>query len=114
MCNEKHEYRGAAIKQWINEAFSKYIPNADVTNLAKVGDQPVPTDLQFTTHCTGWRSGSGSPAAEMAASILARNTRASAVWLNRYVPFPVPGRLVRHRWRAPSSAAAGISRCTCG
>ena len=44
---------------------------------------PLPTDLQSTTHSTGCRSGSDSPAAEVAASIFARNTRASALWLNR-------------------------------
>ena len=38
---------------------------------------------QSTTHFSGWRGGSVSPAASMAASIFARKTLASALWLKR-------------------------------
>lgn len=37
--DESHEYRGAAIKMWIEEAIAKYKPVADVTDLKEVGEQ---------------------------------------------------------------------------
>ena len=41
--DEEHEYRGAAIKEWIDGAIAKYKPIADVTDLAEVGDQTIAT-----------------------------------------------------------------------
>jgi hypothetical protein len=41
--DEAHEYRGAAIKAWIDEAIAKYKPIADVTDLAEVGEQSIAT-----------------------------------------------------------------------
>jgi len=41
--NEAHEYRGAAIKAWIDGAIAKYKPVAEVTDLAQVGQQTVAT-----------------------------------------------------------------------
>ena len=41
--DEAHEYRGAAIKTWIDGAIAKYRPIADVTDLADVGDQTIAT-----------------------------------------------------------------------
>ena len=37
--DEEHEYRGAAIKGWIDGAIAKYKPNAEATDLAQVGDK---------------------------------------------------------------------------
>lgn len=41
--DEAHEYRGAAIKTWIDGAIAKYKPVAEVTDLAEVGEQTVAT-----------------------------------------------------------------------
>jgi hypothetical protein len=41
--DEAHEYRGAAIKTWIDASIAKYKPIADVTDLAEVGEQTVAT-----------------------------------------------------------------------
>lgn len=41
--DEEHEYRGAAIKEWLDGAIGKYKPNADVTDLARAGDQTIAT-----------------------------------------------------------------------
>jgi hypothetical protein len=41
--DESHEYRGAAIKAWIDGAIAKYKPVADVTNLTEVGEQTIAT-----------------------------------------------------------------------
>ena len=39
--DESHEYRGPAIKAWIDGAIAKYKPVADVTNLTEVGEQTI-------------------------------------------------------------------------
>lgn len=39
--DESHEYRGTAIKAWIDGAIAKYKPVADVTDLAEVGEQTI-------------------------------------------------------------------------
>jgi len=41
--DEAHEYRGTAIKGWIDRATAEYKPTADVTDLAQVGDKTVVT-----------------------------------------------------------------------
>jgi SnoaL-like domain len=41
--DEGHEYRGAAIKGWIDAAIAKYRPNAEVTDLAQVGEKTIVT-----------------------------------------------------------------------
>ena len=41
--DEAHEYRGAAIKTWIDEAIAKYKPVAEVTDLSNVGMQTIAT-----------------------------------------------------------------------
>lgn len=41
--DESHEYRGAAIKKWIDGAVSKYQPVAAVTDLAEAGAQTIAT-----------------------------------------------------------------------
>ena len=41
--DEAHEYRGAAIKAWIDGAIAKYKPVAVVANLAEVGGQLIAT-----------------------------------------------------------------------
>jgi hypothetical protein len=41
--DEAHEYRGAAIKAWIDGAISKYHAVADVTDLAEAGKQTIAT-----------------------------------------------------------------------
>jgi hypothetical protein len=41
--DEAHDYRGAAIKAWIDGAIAKYKPVADVADLAQVGGQIVAT-----------------------------------------------------------------------
>jgi hypothetical protein len=41
--DESHEYRGAAIKEWIDGAFSKYKAVADVTERSEAGSQTVAT-----------------------------------------------------------------------
>jgi hypothetical protein len=41
--DEQHEYRGAAIKEWIDGAIAKYEPKVDVTDCAQVGDQKIAT-----------------------------------------------------------------------
>jgi hypothetical protein len=43
VCDEEHEYRGTAIKTWIDGAIAKYKPIADVTELAEVGEQTIVT-----------------------------------------------------------------------
>jgi hypothetical protein len=43
VCDEEHEYRGAAIKEWIDGAIAKYKPIAEVTDLAQVGEQTIAT-----------------------------------------------------------------------
>jgi len=39
--DESHEYRGTAIKAWIDGAIAKYKPVADVTDLTEVGEQTI-------------------------------------------------------------------------
>ena len=41
--DEAHQYRGAAIKGWIDSAIAKYKPVADVTDLEEVGEQTIAT-----------------------------------------------------------------------
>lgn len=41
--DESHEYRGAAIKEWLDGAVAKYQPIADVTDLADAGTQTIAT-----------------------------------------------------------------------
>jgi hypothetical protein len=41
--DEAHEYRGAAIKAWIDRAIVKYKPVADVTDLTEVSEQTIAT-----------------------------------------------------------------------
>ena len=41
--DEAHEYRGAAIKTWIDEAIAKYKPVADVVGLADTAGQIIAT-----------------------------------------------------------------------
>lgn len=41
--DEAHEYRGAAIKAWIDAAIAKYKPVADVADLGEVGGQIIAT-----------------------------------------------------------------------
>ena len=41
--DEAHEYRGAAIKAWIDGAIAKYKPVADVSDLTEVGGQTIAT-----------------------------------------------------------------------
>ncbi|NJL31265.1 MAG: nuclear transport factor 2 family protein [Phycisphaerales bacterium] len=41
--DEAHEYRGPAIRQWIDEAVAKYQPIADITNITTQGDQTLVT-----------------------------------------------------------------------
>jgi hypothetical protein len=43
VCDEDHEYRGDAIKAWIDAAVAKYQPQADVISLVPVGEQTVVT-----------------------------------------------------------------------
>ena len=52
--DEEHEYRGAAIKGWIDGAIAKYNPNAEATDLAQVGDKTIVAALVSGTF-------SGSP-----------------------------------------------------
>ena len=41
--DEEHEYRGAAIKEWIDGAIAKYKPIANVTDLDEVGEETIAT-----------------------------------------------------------------------
>ncbi len=41
--DESHEYRGAAIKKWMDDAISKYQAVADVTDLAAEGTRTIAT-----------------------------------------------------------------------
>jgi hypothetical protein len=41
--DEQHEYRGVAIKEWIDGAIAKYQPKAAVTDSTQVGDQTIVT-----------------------------------------------------------------------
>lgn len=41
--DEGHEYRGTAIKGWIDRATAEYKPNAEVTDLTQVDDKIVVT-----------------------------------------------------------------------
>jgi hypothetical protein len=41
--DEAREYRGAAIKAWIDGAIAKYKPVADVSDLTQVGEQTIAT-----------------------------------------------------------------------
>src|SRR5215475_13345129 len=41
--DEAHEYRGAAIKAWIDGAIAKYKPVADVSDITQVGEQTITT-----------------------------------------------------------------------
>ena len=41
--DEAHEYRGAAIKAWIDGAIVKYKPVANVIDLAEVSEQTIAT-----------------------------------------------------------------------
>jgi hypothetical protein len=41
--DEAREYRGAAIRAWIDGAIAKYKPVADVTDLSEVGEQTIAT-----------------------------------------------------------------------
>jgi hypothetical protein len=37
--DEEHEYRGVAIKAWLDNAIAQYKPSAEVTNFASEGDK---------------------------------------------------------------------------
>jgi hypothetical protein len=39
--DEEHHYRGAAIKEWIDEAIKKYQPVAEVTDLTEMSGQTI-------------------------------------------------------------------------
>ena len=41
--DEQKEYRGAAIKEWIDGAIAKYEPKANVTDCTQVGNQTIAT-----------------------------------------------------------------------
>ena len=41
--DEEHEYRGAAIKEWIDNAVEQYKPHAEVIALAPAGDKTIVT-----------------------------------------------------------------------
>ena len=41
--DEAHEYRGTAIKAWIDGAIAKYKPAADVSDLMQAGEQTIAT-----------------------------------------------------------------------
>lgn len=41
--DEAHEYRGAAIRAWIDGAIAKYKPIADVSDLTQIGEQTIAT-----------------------------------------------------------------------
>ena len=41
--DEEQDYRGAAIKGWIDEAIAKYKPIAEPTDIAQVGDGAIVT-----------------------------------------------------------------------
>ena len=43
VCDEDHEYRGDAIKGWIDAAIAKYQPHAEITSLVPDGEQTVAT-----------------------------------------------------------------------
>lgn len=50
--DEEHEYRGAAIKEWIDEAIAKNKPNAEATDLLQAGDKTSVT-AQVSGHLPG-------------------------------------------------------------
>jgi hypothetical protein len=41
--DEKHEYRGAAIKAWMDAAIAKYHAKAAATDIAQMGDKTIVT-----------------------------------------------------------------------
>ena len=41
--DEAHEYRGTAIKAWIDAAIAKYKPVANITDVTVVGEQTIAT-----------------------------------------------------------------------
>lgn len=41
--DEEHQYRGPAIKTWIDGAIAKYQPHAAITDLTQSGDQTIAT-----------------------------------------------------------------------
>ena len=41
--DEAHEYRGIAIKGWIDEAIAKYKPTAEATAVAQAGEKTIVT-----------------------------------------------------------------------
>ena len=43
VCDEEHEYRGDALKAWMDAAFAKYQPHAEVTSLVPDGEETVAT-----------------------------------------------------------------------
>jgi hypothetical protein len=43
VCDEDHEYRGDAIKGWIDAAIAKYQPHAEIISLVPDGEQTVAT-----------------------------------------------------------------------
>ena len=44
VADEEHEYRGTAIREWIDEAITKYKPIVEVTDLTEVGVQTIVTE----------------------------------------------------------------------
>ena len=43
VCDEEHDYRGDAIKAWIDAAVGKYQPHAEVIRLVPDGEETVAT-----------------------------------------------------------------------
>ena len=43
VCDEEHEDRGDALKAWMDAAFAKYRPHAEVTSLVPDGEETVAT-----------------------------------------------------------------------
>ena len=41
VCDEEHEYRGDAVKAWMDAAVAKYQPHAEVTSLVPDGEETV-------------------------------------------------------------------------
>ena len=41
--DEEHQYRGPAIKEWLDGAIAKCRPTAAITDLAQAGDQTIAT-----------------------------------------------------------------------
>ena len=71
VCDEEHEYRGNAIKTWIDSAIAKYQPQADVVSVVPDGEQAV-----VTARVSG--SFPGSPA-ELRYQFTLRNNKIAAL-----------------------------------